>query len=85
MATLEKRPFTTRAVIVAKDRFVARELSPMSRSFACAVGMDTDRLHAKLSRCLLTDAEIELGPLTWKELEDPIPAWPELVGSESEK
>ncbi len=49
------------------------------------VNMDTDRLHAQLSRCLLTDAEMALGPLTWKEFEDPMPAWTELVNSESNK
>jgi hypothetical protein len=45
--------------------------------------METDRLHSQLSRCLLTDTEMELGPIGWKEFEDPMPAWPELVGSES--
>lgn len=40
------------------------------------VGLDSERLGNQLRSCLLTDREMEQGPLTWQAFEDPMPAWP---------
>jgi G3E family GTPase len=39
------------------------------------IEMDRDWLEAELDRCLLTDAEMALGPGGWESLEDPFPPW----------
>jgi G3E family GTPase len=38
-------------------------------------GMDTVALTSALDRCLLTDAEMSLGPDAWRDLPDPFPPW----------
>ena len=37
--------------------------------------MDREAIVADLDACLLTEAEIEAGPLGWQRLPDPLPAW----------
>jgi G3E family GTPase len=37
--------------------------------------MEKDVLIEALNTCLLTDAEMKLGPTRWKKLADPFPAW----------
>ncbi|WP_295541520.1 zinc metallochaperone GTPase ZigA [uncultured Pseudacidovorax sp.] len=39
------------------------------------MGMDEAALRARLDACLLTDAEMALGPQAWLDLADPFPAW----------
>ena len=41
------------------------------------IGIDMDEAHLRrrLKRCLLTDAEMALGPSRWREFPDPFPAW----------
>ncbi len=39
------------------------------------MGMDPPAMTATLDACLLTDAEIALGPKPWQALDDPIPSW----------
>ncbi len=39
------------------------------------MGMDRVAMTQGLDACLLTDAEIALGPVGWKAMDDPIPAW----------
>jgi G3E family GTPase len=39
------------------------------------IGMDEMALRARLDRCLLTDAEMRLGPAGWRRLPDPFPTW----------
>ncbi len=40
------------------------------------IGMDKTKITAMLDGCLLTDAEMELGPEGWvRELDDPLPEW----------
>ena len=41
------------------------------------VGMDQAALTATLDGCLVTDAEMALGPEGWRVLEDPFPQWPD--------
>jgi G3E family GTPase len=41
------------------------------------VGMDEQRLRAKLDACLLTSAELQAGPRSWARLPDPFPRWRE--------
>jgi G3E family GTPase len=40
------------------------------------VGLDSDKLTSQLRSCLLTDREMEQGPLIWQSFEDPMPTWP---------
>lgn len=37
--------------------------------------MDREGIETALDACLLTDAEMDAGPLGWLDFEDPIPAW----------
>jgi len=37
--------------------------------------MDEPALRAELDGCLLTEAEMSGGPVAWRELHDPFPAW----------
>ncbi|KTT27368.1 zinc metallochaperone GTPase ZigA [Pseudacidovorax intermedius] len=39
------------------------------------MGMDEAALRARLDACLLTDAEMALGPQAWLGLADPFPVW----------
>ncbi|MFH5925483.1 GTP-binding protein [Roseomonas xinghualingensis] len=39
------------------------------------IGMDELALRRNLDRCLLTQAEMEGGPLAWQHLPDPFPRW----------
>lgn len=39
------------------------------------IGMDDLALYDSLQACLLTDAEIALGPESWQQLTDPFPVW----------
>ncbi len=39
------------------------------------VDLDRERIEAELDACLLTDAELALGPDAWAELADPFPDW----------
>ena len=38
-------------------------------------GLDRERYARMFDQCLLTDAEMELGPARWATFEDPFPAW----------
>jgi G3E family GTPase len=40
------------------------------------VNLDEAALRGALDACLLTDAEMDLGPERWAFFEDPFPAWP---------
>lgn len=46
------------------------------------IGMDMDRekLTAMLDGCLLTDEEMEAGPMSWREFPDPFPKQSEMIG-----
>ncbi len=44
------------------------------------IGMDEAALRAGLDRCLLTDAELELGPEGWRAFGDPFPSWGDAPG-----
>ncbi|MEJ2630707.1 MAG: zinc metallochaperone GTPase ZigA [Acidihalobacter sp.] len=37
--------------------------------------LDPDQTRATLNRCLLTDAELAVGPEAWKKFDDPFPKW----------
>ncbi|MCC5887921.1 MAG: zinc metallochaperone GTPase ZigA [Gammaproteobacteria bacterium] len=39
--------------------------------------MDVSAARAALDACLLTDAELDLGPASWRRLPDPFPRWTE--------
>jgi len=39
--------------------------------------IDFERLHAELDECLLTDEEMQMGPMGWLRLPDPFGAWHE--------
>ena len=39
------------------------------------MGMDEDALRARLDECLLTDAEMALGPQAWAQWDNPFPDW----------
>jgi G3E family GTPase len=39
------------------------------------MGMDEDALRARLDVCLLTDAEMALGPQAWVQWDNPFPDW----------
>lgn len=39
------------------------------------IDMDQDRIISMLDACLLTNDEIQLGPVGWKQYEDPFPEW----------
>jgi len=39
------------------------------------VNMNQDHIIQRLNACLLTDAEFQLGPDEWVELEDPLSSW----------
>ncbi|CAM3842523.1 zinc metallochaperone GTPase ZigA [Paracidovorax anthurii] len=41
------------------------------------LGMDEAALRANLDACLLTDAEMVIGPHAWARFEDPFPVWAE--------
>lgn len=43
-------------------------------------GMDKKELTRRLDACLLTDAEMALGPVVWARFEDPFPVW-KMAGS----
>ncbi|MDQ8044371.1 MAG: GTP-binding protein [Patulibacter sp.] len=47
------------------------------------IGSDMDRaeLTNRLDACLLTDAELRVGPSSWVAFEDPFPSW-EFIGDE---
>jgi hypothetical protein len=40
--------------------------------------MDEAMLRAGFDRCLLTDAELRLGPEGWRAFGDPFPPWSEV-------
>lgn len=42
------------------------------------MGMDECRLRERLDACLLTDAEMALGPTAWTTWRNPMPGWPAL-------
>jgi len=42
------------------------------------IGMNEAALRAGFDRCLLTDAELRLGPEGWRAFGDPFPSWGEL-------
>ena len=44
-------------------------------------GMDQPALTAALDGCLVTEAEMESGPESWRSLDDPFPEWPEAGGT----
>jgi len=37
--------------------------------------MDREAIETELDSCLLTDEELEMGPMGWADLPDPIPVW----------
>jgi G3E family GTPase len=39
------------------------------------VGLNRAEQHLLLDSCLLTDAEMKLGPANWKRMDDPFPEW----------
>ena len=39
------------------------------------IGMDREAMTKRLDQCLLTDAEVALGPAQWQGIADPIPSW----------
>jgi hypothetical protein len=39
------------------------------------MGMNQEEMTARLDHCLLTDAEMALGPENWMRLSDPFPKW----------
>jgi G3E family GTPase len=39
------------------------------------IDMDRDAITARFDECLLTDEEMELGPLGWSTFADPFPRW----------
>ncbi|MDO8183966.1 zinc metallochaperone GTPase ZigA [Conexibacter sp. JD483] len=43
-------------------------------------GLDRAAIETTLDSCLLTDAELALGPDGWRDLPDPLPAWPAPAG-----
>ncbi|MCL4843158.1 MAG: zinc metallochaperone GTPase ZigA [Bryobacteraceae bacterium] len=47
-------------------------------------GMDETALRAQLDACLLTPDEFAAGPEAWRNYQDPLPEWPELVAAEAE-
>ncbi len=47
-------------------------------------GMDETALRAQLDACLLTPDEFAGGPEAWRNYQDPLPEWPELVAAEAE-
>ncbi len=43
------------------------------------IDMDDVRLYDSLQQCLLTDAEMRLGPAQWRNFADPFPIWNKTV------
>uniref|UniRef100_UPI0035A05412 GTP-binding protein n=2 Tax=Comamonadaceae TaxID=80864 RepID=UPI0035A05412 len=39
------------------------------------MGMDEQALRALLDECLLTDAEMAMGPQAWTQWDNPFPGW----------
>ena len=37
--------------------------------------VDADQVRRELDKCLLTDAELAVGPMFWREYPDPFPVW----------
>ncbi|MDK3160817.1 zinc metallochaperone GTPase ZigA [Kamptonema cortianum] len=48
------------------------------------IGMDKEALTKEFDKCLLTDAEMKLGPDGWRKLPDPFPEWRAAEESEHE-
>lgn len=46
------------------------------------IGTNEDAIRVNLDACLLTDTEMQLGPLGWLDLPDPFPAWGEIQDQE---
>ncbi len=79
---LEQRPFDVEDQAFLKQRWREPYGDRRQELVIIGIGMDREELSASLDACLLTDAEMGVGPNQWIGLADPFPKFQRAIEAE---